>query len=114
MPFLFLGPVLWIEYILLLSSPLKATSNCSLALALCSIHDFIRMLGGSLAKALLLLEMCLFFLSNSWALITKMWADCREASRDGLDPTGGTEGISWPSLGLKRREETGTWGESWV
>lgn len=63
-PFLFLGPVLWIEYILLLSSPLKATSNCSLALALCSIHDFIRMLGGSLAKALLLLEMCLFFLSD--------------------------------------------------
>lgn len=57
---------------------------------------------------------CSFCQTNSWALITKMWADCREASRDGLDPTGGTEGISWPSLGLKRREETGTWGESWV
>lgn len=64
LPFLFLGPVLWIEYILLLSSPFKATSNCSLVLALCSIHDFISMLGGSLAKALLLLEMRLIFLSD--------------------------------------------------
>ena len=119
-PFLFLGPVLWIEYILLLSSPFKATSNCSLVLALCQRRVAVFMIssacwGVHLPKLFCYWRCsCSFCQTDSWALITKMWANCREAARVGLDPTGGTEGHSWPSLGLKRSEETGTWGESWV
>lgn len=45
------------------------------------------MLGFPLTKAVLLLGMLFLFLSDKLpgALFTKMWAECREATRDSLD-----------------------------
>ena len=79
------------ECMFLLASSFKASANCSLPKVSSSIQDFIH-----LPKLFCHWRFsCSFCQRGSWALITKMWAECREVTR-----------VAWPL----QRVQTGTVG----